>query len=60
TVPLDWAEESLTLTRRIYAELPTDGRLSEDYYERHHPLAIERITIAGLRLGRLLNTLLSD
>ena len=60
TTPLDWAEESLALTRRIYAELPADGRLPEDYYERYHPLARDRILLAGRRLGRLLNTLLSD
>ena len=60
TTPLDWAEESLALTRRIYAELPADGRLPEDYYERYHPLARDRILLAGRRLGQLLNTLLSD
>lgn len=60
SIPRDWADESLALTRRIYRELPTDGRLAEDYFDRHQPLAIERITLAGRRLGRLLDTLLSD
>ena len=60
STPLDWANESLALTRRIYAELPADGRLVEDYFDRYQPLAIERITLAGQRLGLMLDTLLSD
>ncbi len=60
STPRDWADESLALTRRIYAELPADSKLKEDYFALHQPLATERITLAGRRLGLMLDTLLSD
>lgn len=60
STPLDWADESLALTRKIYRELPEDGRLAGNYFDRHQPLAIDRITLAGRRLGKQLDTLLSD
>ncbi|TQV69908.1 S1/P1 nuclease [Exilibacterium tricleocarpae] len=54
----NWADESLTLTRAIYAELPADGRLDDTYFTRHNPVVIRRIKMAGIRLARLLDSVL--
>lgn len=60
-----WGQESLEITRRIYAELsslkPVDGkgsgaaqRLPTRYCASHYPLALSRLQQAGIRLSQLL------
>jgi hypothetical protein len=50
-----WANETLSQTRRIYAELPPVTDLGEAYYERNIPTVLERLSMAGVRLAALLN-----
>jgi hypothetical protein len=60
TDPLDWANESLQLTRQIYRDLPPGGKLTIHYYETYNPVALRRIKQSGKRLGLLLDSLLSN
>lgn len=55
--PLDWANESLTITRRIYAELPRTSELDQPYYERNIPFVLERLAMAGVRTAMMLNNI---
>jgi hypothetical protein len=48
-----WADESLSLTRQIYADIPNRGA-SREYCEHFHPVALERLQLAGWRLATLL------
>ncbi len=52
-----WADESLHLTRRIYQELPVDGRLDEAYFSNYQTRVEQRLVLAGYRLAHLINTL---
>ncbi|MFO0874675.1 MAG: S1/P1 nuclease [Phycisphaerales bacterium] len=55
--PIDWANESLTITRRIYRELPPNGILGEVYYDRNIGIVLDRLAAGGVRLAALLNRL---
>jgi hypothetical protein len=48
-----WADESLVLTRSIYANL--EKRLPDTYCDLYHDLAIERLLLASHRLQSLLS-----
>jgi hypothetical protein len=48
-----WADESLTITRQIYSNIPDRGA-SQEYCEHFHPIALERLQLAGWRLATLL------
>jgi hypothetical protein len=48
-----WADESLVLTRSIYANF--QKKLPKAYCDQYHSLAIERLALAGKRLQRLLS-----
>jgi hypothetical protein len=61
--PVPWADESLQITRRIYRELPRGPAaeaLGEAYYRRNIDEVLRRLTMAGVRIAALLNTLLAD
>ncbi|MEQ8764383.1 MAG: S1/P1 nuclease [Planctomycetota bacterium] len=59
TDPLQWANESLDITRDVYVELPEfEGRLLEAYYERNIARLELRMLAAGIRLAALLNRVL--
>jgi len=53
---ISWANESLALTRQIYADLSEKQKryLPSQYCHQYHPVVLNRLHIAGLRLGRLL------
>jgi len=54
--PLDWANESLVITRKVYANLPkAPGDVDDSYYEQWMPTVNERLQAAGIRLAALLN-----
>ncbi|MFO0829060.1 MAG: S1/P1 nuclease [Phycisphaerales bacterium] len=57
--PATWANESLTLTRELYANLPTNpDDVGESYYQRWMPTAEKQLQAAGVRLAALLNAAL--
>lgn len=59
TDPLAWANETLVITRRLYAELDSD-ELSEPYYTAHVALLEQQLQTAGLRLANMLNAMYND
>lgn len=52
-----WADESYRLAVEVAYDLPVDGKLGEDYYDRALPVVRERLARAGVRLAHLLNAL---
>jgi hypothetical protein len=60
TTPVAWANESLTITRRIYSELPRSGELGRDYYEHYIGDVMTQLAAAGVRMADLLNVLFAD
>lgn len=55
--PIEWANESLDITRRIYDELPRSGVLDRSYYEHNEDAVVEQLARAGVRLAAHLNEL---
>jgi len=55
--PDAWANESLTITRRLYLELPKDGTLDKSYFDRNIGTVEDRLQTAGVRLAMLLNSI---
>ena len=55
--PLDWANESLAITRRVYRELPASHEVGEIYCDRNIGTVEDRLAAAGVRLAALLNSL---
>ena len=51
--PPDWAVESFQLAKA--ALVPQKGAIDRAYYERHIAVVDERLALAGLRLGAILN-----
>ncbi len=57
--PLDWANDSLRLTRELYANLPNaTGAIDEAYYKRFISKVESRLQEGGVHLGALLNATL--
>ncbi len=54
--PLTWANESLTITREIYARLPQDGLLGTEHVAWARPVVESRVVAAGLRLAQLIES----
>jgi len=57
--PSDWATESYRLALSHAYEIPKDGRIEAEYYDRNIPVIEERLQIAGVRLASLLNAILT-
>ncbi len=49
-----WANESLQITREVYADLPSDGKLGQAYYQKWAPRLDKQMAAAGVRLAQLL------
>lgn len=56
----DWANESLAITRGLYADLPADHKLGASYYDQNITVVQARLSAAGVRLATLLNSLVGD
>jgi hypothetical protein len=41
-------------------EIPANGQLGQEYFERCIPVAERRLAMAGVRLAHLLNTVFGD
>lgn len=54
---VDWADESLALTRQVYQHLTQ--RLPDTYCAQYHSIAIDRLAVAGERLASLLASMLA-
>ena len=50
---VSWADESLSITRDIYAQLDSKY-LPKSYCDQFYPIAMERLRLAGYRLATLL------
>lgn len=57
--PVDWANESLGLTRAVYSNLPASRRLTQTYYSENIGTVEKQLQRAGVRLANLLNGRLS-
>ena len=54
--PVDWANESFTITRRLYVRAPDPKTGVDDaYWKAWMPTVDERLQMAGIRLGAVLN-----
>ena len=63
STPTDWANESLRAALEPstqYAGVVGPYTLGEEYQRREWPVAADRLSRAGVRLGRLLNRALAD
>ena len=56
--PADWADQSFIVAKKIYAGLPQDGNLPDDYARRQGATTREQLLRAGLRLAAVLNRVL--
>jgi len=55
--PLEWAQEGLDITRKIYAELGDKRELDVEYVSKGLQVVDIQIAHAGIRLAKLLNDL---
>ena len=53
--PVEWANESRALMRRIYDQLPKDDRVGQEYYEANIATVERRLTAGGVRMAAALN-----
>jgi hypothetical protein len=53
--PLEWMEQTVEVSHRLYVETPQDKPVGQDYVRRQTPLIEQKFTEAGHRLARLLN-----
>jgi ankyrin repeat protein/S1-C subfamily serine protease len=63
TNPVEWANESLTITRQLYKDVPPNGQvmtIDEAYYAKHIDTVEDRLTAAGVRLAAMLNGIFGE
>ena len=58
--PSVWANESLKITQKLYANLPADKQLGQAYYDANIATVEQRLSAAGVRLSMVLNDILGD
>ena len=58
--PVDWATESYQLAISNAYDVPKDGRLGQDYFDKNIPVVNDRLSIAGVRLALLLNVIFDE
>ena len=51
-----WSRESYEIVKDLVYDIPADGRLGDDYYNRAEPIVEERFKQAGIRLAHLINS----
>ncbi|MFO0961544.1 MAG: S1/P1 nuclease [Phycisphaerales bacterium] len=56
--PSVWANESVSITKRLYAGLPANGEIGDPYIDANFNAVEERIAMAGVRLAAVLNSAL--
>ncbi len=55
--PLDWMEQTVVLSHRLYGDTPRGEAVSRAYIARYTPLIEQKFIEAGHRLARILNEL---
>jgi hypothetical protein len=50
-----WSRESYEIVKELVYDIPADGRIGDDYFDRAAPLVEMRFKQAGVRLAYLLN-----
>jgi len=58
--PLAWANESMSITRKIYHDLPADAKVGEAYYQANFPIISHRLAAAGVRMAAILDKAFAD
>ena len=58
--PALWATESYLLARSHAYDVPKDGQLGQDYFDKNIPVVNERLSVAGVRLAALLNVIFDE
>jgi hypothetical protein len=61
--PLDpsaWATESYKLAVSHAYAIPKDGQLGQEYFDSNLPVVEDRLSMAGIRLGAMLNAIFGD
>lgn len=61
--PVDWGNESLTITRTLYKDVPRQGQImviDEAYCQRQAATINDRLSAAGVRLAALLNSIFGE
>jgi hypothetical protein len=58
--PAVWATESFKLAESHAYAIPKTGQLDRSYMDRNLPVIEERLSVAGVRLGALLNAIFTD
>jgi hypothetical protein len=56
--PVEWALEAHAIAVNVVYKLPEDLRLDEGYFDRSLPVVNQQLSLAGIRLARILNGLL--
>ncbi|HOW72183.1 MAG TPA: S1/P1 nuclease [Phycisphaerae bacterium] len=55
-----WATESARLAADFAYQVPKDGQIAEEYFDRNIPVVEDRLMAAGVRLAVLLNGICGD
>ena len=58
--PAAWATESYLLARSNAYDVPKDGQLGQDYFDKNIPVIERRLSVAGVRLAALLNVIFDE
>ncbi len=58
--PVAWATESHKLAHSNAYDVPKDGQIGQDYFDKNIPVVNERLTAAGVRLAALLNAVFDE
>ena len=58
--PVAWATESYLLARSHAYDVPKDGRIDQDYFDKNIPVIERRLSAAGVRLALLLNVIFDE
>ncbi len=58
--PALWATESHLLARSNAYDVPKDGRIDQDYFDKNIPVVERRLSVAGMRLALLLNAIFDE
>ena len=58
--PAVWANESHRLAHSNAYDIPKDGQLGQDYFDKNIPVVNDRLSVAGVRLALLLNVIFDE
>ena len=58
--PVAWATESHKLAHSNAYDVPKNGRLGQDYFDKNIPVVNDRLSMAGVRLSALLNAVFDE